>query len=658
VTLSWRSASKRPKAPRPSTSAISVAPSHLTVLAAEQTAAAAVVRGSWLLRLAGTVAVDDSVPPGLRDHADAAAEEVRRIYPRWLWEWAVGSGVFSMTAFTGPISWWWYAPISEKSCLRSPLIRELYWLVLLRRLLDAHPGIREVSWHGDDARLAAVAEQLVVARGRRFVATVTGAGRRTVARLVVRRLAYVGYALIRWAVVRADRNEPAPAESAELLFFTRFPKAWDLREGTWRDRTFGDAPEYLAGAGHPVVYAAAFYGGLAGVLRGRRRRRSHAVAAGVCELEPRLGLWRFLRCQTTPALFARYLKLRRRGARTPVAFAGIDVTSLLWRELDESVLSPEIPACVTVEAAMRSLLETLPRARGVVASFEYQPSERAVAIAAHSRPGVTVTGVQAAMYNGNQMGWNFQTPETERAWLEGQRHHMPDVVCAYGELAERVFARGLGEERVEVIGGLRYPFAARGRGAHTPRRGAVLVATTSMPAESTGLIDLVLAAAAELPDTSLLFKFHPLVPLGDHVARAARRYPGLSWESTGAPMTELLPGTSVTVCGGTSAAVEAIVYGSMPLVFRPIGEITGDPTLHIREAVFTWSSVAELRAVLSACATRDESYARRVAAWPSAIAAHLHRIDGEANRRLLESLRRHGALAAGGPTADRFEVTR
>jgi surface carbohydrate biosynthesis protein (TIGR04326 family) len=322
------------------------------------------------------------------------------------------------------------------------------------------------------------------------------------------------------------------------------------------------------------------------------------------------------------------------------------------------VLSPEIAACVTIEAALRSLLGALPRARGVVASFEYQPSERAVAIAAHSRPGVTVTGVQAAMYNGNQMGWDFQTPETERAWLEGQRHHMPDVVCAYGELADRVFARGFGEERVELIGGLRYRFDGR-EGDVPPRRDAVLVATTSMPAESMGLIDLVLAAAAELPDISLLFKFHPLVALGDHVACAARRYPGLRWESTGAPMAELLPGTSLTVCGGTSAAVEAIVYGSMPLVFRPIGEITGDPTLHIPEAVFTWSSVAELRAVLSACAARDESYARRVAAWPSAIAAHLHRIDGEANRRLLESLRRHGALATGEPAADRrFEVTR
>jgi surface carbohydrate biosynthesis protein (TIGR04326 family) len=614
--------------------------------------------GSWLLRLAGTVAVDDPVPPGLRDHADAAADEVRRIYPRWLWEWAVGSGVFSMAAFAGPISWWWYTPISEKSCLRSPLIRELYWLVLLRHLLDAHPGIREVSWHGDDTRLAAVAERLVVGRGRRFAATITGAGRRTVPRLVLRRLAYVGYALIRWALVRADRKPPAPAESAELLFFTRFPSTWDLRDGTWRDRIFGTAPEYLARAGHPVVYAAAFYGGLPGVLRWRRRRRSHAVAAPVCELEPRLGLWRFLRCQMTPALFARYLKLRRRAARTPVTFAGIDVTTLLWRELDESVLSPEIPACVTAQAAMRSLLATLPRAQGVVASFEYQPSERAVAVAAHSRPGVTVTGVQAAMYNGNQMGWDFQTPETERAWLEGQRHHMPDVVCAYGELADRVFARGFGEERVELIGGLRYRFDGR-EGDVPPRRDAVLVATTSMPAESMGLIDLVLAAAAELPDISLLFKFHPLVALGDHVACAARRYPGLRWESTGAPMAELLPGTSLTVCGGTSAAVEAIVYGSMPLVFRPIGEITGDPTLHIPEAVFTWSSVAELRAVLSACAARDESYARRVAAWPSAIAAHLHRIDGEANRRLLESLRRHGALATGEPAADRrFEVTR
>ncbi|MBV9465797.1 MAG: hypothetical protein JO206_07105 [Solirubrobacterales bacterium] len=611
---------------------------------------------SWVLRLVGTPGDGEPAPPGLLELADQVGDALRERYPGWLWRWTTNSGALALTSFPGSVSWWWYTPISEKSCLRSGLIQELYWLSLLRALLAAHADVGCVEWRGSDRPLAAAARAVASAAGREFVApsgrppATRGLRarlrrRRSLTRLILRRLAYSGYAATRWllyrllVVPRDTRVPPAP----DVVFYTRFPRVWDRHGTRWRERMFGTLPEYLTAQGHRLLYLASPYGSLRRLLSERREWRRLAAELPICHLEAALRPAELWRCHATAGLFVRYIAFKRRRRHEPVRWEGVDVAELLWRELDASVWSPELPANLVISRSLSARLRSLPTVRSVFVSFEYQPSERAVAVAAHSRPEITVVGTQAGIYTANQMGWNFYRPELEQALAPGQRHHLPDLICAYGELPRGVFARGLGERRVAAVGGIRYSFTQ----AHErpePSGNAVLVATPSARSEAIRLIESLGPALAEMPEVVVSFKFHPLLPLPAAVARLRQRYPQLRVRITDEPVAELLPEAAVMICGATSTAMEAIVHGCMPLVYRAAGELAPNPMLHVPDAAFSWSTAAELRSSIASCIRADERYRARVEAWPRAIAAHLYRIDQLTNRRLYRFVSERGGL--------------
>src|SRR5437867_11485414 len=83
--------------------------------------------GTWVLRLCGTPAPDEIMPPGLTEIAQAAASEIRASFPEWLWDWVNRTGILDISQTSEAVSWWWYCPLSEMSQMRSPVIRELYW---------------------------------------------------------------------------------------------------------------------------------------------------------------------------------------------------------------------------------------------------------------------------------------------------------------------------------------------------------------------------------------------------------------------------------------------------------------------------------------------------------------------------------------------------
>jgi surface carbohydrate biosynthesis protein (TIGR04326 family) len=605
---------------------------------------------AWVLRLAGTPRQEEPWPPDLMDIAEEAASDLRDGYPGWLWQWTTATQAFSLATFPGSVSWWWYTPISEKSCLRSRLIQELYWLTLLRKVLVSHPEIESVEWHGDDGLIAAAVQSMVAAQGRSFRSHLVGLRRWSVTRLALRRVAYTGYAVARWLLFRllAIPGDAAADPNTDVVFFTRFPKTWDTSSPPWRERMYGNLPDFLSAKGHHVLYAASPFGPLRSLLVEHHSWRKRSRDMRVCHLEARLGLVELVRCHATLRLFVRYFLWRRKERHEPVTYDGIEITDLLWREMDGSVMSPEIPADLALSTSLTALLRSLPAVGAVFASFEYQPSERAVAVAVHSRAGAKVVGTQAGMYTSNQMGWNLYAPEIDRALDVGQRHHLPDLICAYGELPHRVFSVGMGQGCVGLVGGIRYFFDEVVTAPKPAGRVVVLVATPCVKSEAIPLIESVSTVMAGMPEAVVHFKFHPLLPLRDEVLHMAERFDSMQYRVTDEPIPDLLGDATMMICGGTSAAVESIVAGCMPLVFRPLGELAANPILHIPDAAFFWTTIDDLRGAMESCLRRDEAYERRAAAWPAAISEHLYQVDGLTNERLYDFLSEHGAFTPAG----------
>jgi hypothetical protein len=626
----------------------------LTVIAAQERLAPPRADG-YVVRLDGLQASEDQAPPGFQQAADRAMELVRATFPGWLWQWARDSGVLALGTFEGPISWWWYTPLSEMSPMRSPLLRELYWLALLRVLLEDRQ-IDRVAWYGGDVELARVAASVAARAGVRFEANT--------AALPLQRRSWVAVARrIRssltqaclCATLRVIGFGSVRAEGVRAVLYSRFPVLWETHATSWRERMFGDWPDALERRGFSVLYAAVCTASIRQILTSARRWLERCACQRVILIEALVAPRDFLRAHADLGFAIRFWWWRRARRQDPVVFDGSDVSHLFWREVDANAMSPEVPYNATLASGMRRLLALLPDARVVCLPFEYQPMERAVWTGAqHSTPRAVV-GLQTGVYTSNQMGFAFPREQVRIDRSDPLRSPLPDVLAAYGELPYRIFAERLGADRVCLSGPVRYPTLATPIdfdrtefcATHDLPTAAtfVLVTTSTVRAESLPMLEGAFMAAAALQDMFLLVKFHYHLTLHDEVGRLARRY-GVRYHVFDANLDELMMLAVATVCGGSSIGIEAIVRGCMPVVFRSARQLVANPMMEVPSAVFFWQTADDLATALVSILRRDDAYSRRRCAWTEAVRAHLWPLDGQADARLFDFLRAHGHLEA------------
>jgi surface carbohydrate biosynthesis protein (TIGR04326 family) len=624
---------------------------HLVVIATDAVRLPS-LPGSWTLRLAGTPELDETAPPHILETVDKAAAEVRQKFPEWLWQWVSDSGALELASFSGPVSWWWYTPLSEKSPLRSRLIREFYWLTLMRRVFESYK-INHVEWFGDDPLIGKAVGRIADEYNTSFKFNQHGARPPSLARALVRRALYSVFSLVRVLLVKAILYASAPPNDADVLLFTRFPVLWERREGPWRERMFGGWPDYLAANQHRAVFAAICSASLGELARQWRLIRERCRRQSISILESRISLLSLVRAHFTGGLFWRYSRWRRRVRSHRVEYDGFVVTDLWWREFDLGLLSSEIPLDLTITAGFKAVVDGNPGLRTVFLPFEYQPMERAVWSGVKSRPEIRIVGLQTGLFVSNQMGFSFPRAEMKNGTSDVLKSPLPDFLAAYGELPYQVFVERLGESRVCLSGPIRYshlhPQDVRGAGLHRslnlPEATVfILLATSIAREESVPLLEATLRAAAEWPQAFLLIKFHYHLPLHRELAELAAAYGINRYQVFDSDLYSLMRESRVTICAGSSVGIEAIAFNCMPLVFRSLGEMSANPMLDVPQAVFFWHSIPELRSALQSCLNQDEEYQRRKLAWPKAIRDHLFDLSLSPDQRLYEFLHERAIL--------------
>ena len=626
----------------------------LIVISADRPDLAPQSPDTCVLRLVGVAASTDQPPPGFQEVSDRAMARLCATFPNWLWQWVLTSDVLDLRTYAGPISWWWYSPLSEMSPMRSPLIQELYWLTFLRLLCEEH-GVSHVVWYGDDIVMARVVRRLVERAGVRFEAHTRQlplARRRWVA--VARRLRASLLHPCLCAALRAKGFRRAGPGAAAVLY-SRFPVLWETHGDLWRERMFGDWPETLERRGVTVSYAAVCTASIGQVFRHAREWLTRCERQRILLVDAFATPRDLLRAYADVRFAVSFWRWRRAHRADRVVFDGADVSALFWREIDANALSPEIPYDVTLASTMRRMLGRMPKASVVCLPFEYQPMERAIWTGAqHPTPRVVV-GLQTGVYTANQMGFRFPAEQVRVERRDHAKAPLPDVLAAYGEIPYRMFADRLGADRVCWSGPVRYPGLSIPVTLDRPRfladhgfpGGAtcVLVTTSTVRAESIPMLAAAFAAASANDDVVLLLKFHYHLPLGEEVARLAEQHSMHRYKVFDANLDQLLTAAAVTVCGGSSIALEAIARGCMPLVFRATGELVADPMLETPDAAFFWRTPEELASALSSTVRRDESYLSRRRAWPDALRAQLSPLDGQADARLFDFLAARGSFA-------------
>lgn len=600
---------------------------------------------TWVVRVAG-ISQEEEAPlhPEVVAAADVAAARVRESFPPFLWNWVRTQGALDLAEWHG-VSWWWFSPLSEKSPLRSPLVNEIYRLTMIKELLR-RDLFDEVHWHGDDPVMARAVSGLARATGVRFQSFVRMGKASGLAGLIVRRTMYFCFALLRWIVLRvAGLSSKVQDPQADCVLYTRFPVLWERTREGWRERMFGDWPEYLRAHGHRPTFAAILSVGPRELFKRRHELRAIFRRQRIVLLDAMLSPAELVRSHLTIRFLVRYLPWRRTHRRERIVFDESDVTGLFWRELDASAFSNEIPLGLSLAASFRTLTAGLPACRTVFLPYEYQPMERAVWAGVKSVRNVPIVGLQTAFYTSNQMGFDFP-PDELRTGRNPRGAPVPDLVAAYGERPYRVFSERLGLERVCLTGPIRYADLHIESGevpaevaAQIPTGAALMLVPTPMAREEAlVLLRTCFTVAAERPEVFMLLKFHYQLPLSEDVERLAHLHKVTRYAVFQGDLRTLMRMSPVTVCGGSSVGIEALLAGSMPLVYRSVGSMSANPMLEVPDAVFFWSSVEELRRALTSCWDTDDAYKQRVSAWECAIREHVFRADGGAEARLYDFL--------------------
>lgn len=607
---------------------------------------------AYLLRLVAPPKTDDRFPTGAFAAARRAADRLHTVFPDWLWQWTQDSGLLSLATYEGPISWWWYTPISEMGPLRSPLIRQLYWLLLLREIIR-ESAIGHVTWVGDDLDIANAARDVAVAEGASFESRVRRRWHRDALRIprqVSRRMWMFGRAVAIGLLARLAGFGAVEARDPDVLLFSRFPVLWETRSDGWTERMFAEWPEVLTAKGHRLVNAVVF----TGPVRWLVTRRSQLLP--VCRRQTIVMMEAFASLGTVLAAYAdvlfvfKYLRWRRTSHAA--RFEGVDVTTLVRRELDAAVAGFEIASDRVLVAALGRFMDRTPSLRTAFFPFEFQPIERAITMAAR-RHEVATVGLQTALYTPNHLGFRFAPSQVRTVAADAARAPMPDVVAAYGELPQRVFADRLGSGRVVLSGPIRYArlntacptdFDARVALGMPIDTTVVLVTTSMVRAESTAMLEAAFHAASSRPGLFLALKFHYHLPLDSESAACSRRYPKVSYQIYESRLDELLTVSRAMICGGSSTGIEAIARGCMPLVFNLVGDFLPNPMLEAAESVFIWHTPRELDDALTAVLEGGEAVARRRAHWPDVMRAQLYPLSSDMNERLYSHLEERSIL--------------
>lgn len=609
---------------------------------------------AWVLRLAGLPIPTEVSPPNLAGLAEAAAIRIQREFGDWLWNWVESRGAAGLDMRPGPVSWWWLTPLSEKSPLRSPLICELYWLTLLSGILAEQP-VRCVRWIGDDRLVAEAAARLVRNLGIECQVEVHSAPRFSgLPRLFASRLKWTASQMMIWILLKLRPVGSTPARMPAALLYSRFPVLWEETSQGWRERMYGDWPDYLRARAETVGYAAVYSGSLWQLFRRGDEFRMVCAKHGIQILESALSLGDMIRIHFSGRLWWRYWRWRRKLRSGSVFYNNQAIGPLFWREMDRSALSGELLFNEAIITGIRRLLHSQGEPKAVFHPFEYQPMERAVAAGVRSIGAVPVVGLQTGLFTSNQLGLALAADELRRSPAESDRAPAPDILAAYGELPYAIYLNRLGRDRVCLSGAVRYPRlgmvesfdATAFRHQHELPEGAVFifVATPAGWDEALPILTAAFAFAAGTPRVFLLLKFHYHLLLHHEVTQLAREYGVSRYRIFAGDLYKLLRLAPVLLSGGSSTCIEALALGTMPVVYVSPGEMSFNPALEVPQAVFLWHTVQELKSALHSCLIKNAAYVARREAWPIAVAAHLFRLDGRANDRLYEFLRAQHVL--------------
>jgi len=605
-------------------------------------------------------------------YAAEARRRVRENYPSLLYTFAKAHGLLTLWSWKGSLSVWWLMQISEMSSLRTPLINFLYQFEVIDQVLRERKPKRIVLLT-DDPLVVPVLRQIAQRHDARVEEVLRCRRRLTLRQRLsqcagFRRSWFLWQQVLRWMVLRltgVGRIEEIRDSSGRpwALHCTLFPSMWEPEadSDSLRNRSFGDWPKLLEAQGYRSVYGAVTMAPASRILLQSTRLHRLLAANRIVLLESLISFRTLLACCVGNGWIRAYRRWRRSHQRVSASFNGTEVGSLLLREVEHDLYSPEIPFGLCVAEGTYQLARRLGSIGCITYPFEYQPLEKAFTAGIRQAGSqAPVIGFQTGLTGRNHLGYWFPMEQVCQNGHPGRPDlaPLPEVISVNGGATLEVLRERLAPDRLVLTGPVRL---ARLRGLVEQRRQQsvllrerygisdkhvpVAIATSIDPEESLLLLNLAFQAGKWFEDVLFLVKDHPLCPLRRAVRVEAMRHGARYRQFTG-DTADLLLLSRVAITGNTSVGVEALALGCMPIVYDGSWHYDLTPLRDAEEAAFFFHDAESLRLALSEGLTGGEESQRRQARWQEALDALLSFSNGDPAATLLTFLNGRGVLVA------------
>jgi hypothetical protein len=542
---------------------------------------------------------------------------------------------------------WWMLEISERSPFRGQLIRRLYELALLRLVATAQPYAK-ITCEITDTWLAAAIQ---TAAGLPNVTVTISAGPsvpRTwrdhfVASLCIHACSQVVSALAIRAIAFIARWPNPASVSGEDASFSLFPRWWERPfESETQDRFLPETK--AAGPYHYVVWMH----GVRALWRHRNRVRAVVAEHRFVVLQRFIGL-AGAASAISPGRLWRLWRAHQRARALRVAFRGFEVGRLVAHDLAHSLSGGEVLQDLLLRRAVAAYVGES-RPRSVLYRAEFQPAEHALVAGLRGR--ALSIGFIHHPFGEYYLAMRFADGEITRS-LRGDvaAQPLPDAfVCNGAAEADHVTRDGYPRGRVALCGPQRLgrllarPVESAGRAA-LRRQLAVasmptfFVALAIVEADTEALFGALTEAARTLPPFQLLVRTHPNRPEGDPALLTMAESMGdrlrLLPSGAGVDVYDYIAASDAMICIGSTIAFEAMVLGTMPIVFENPATFNVTSLVEFDAALFVARNTDELRLAIDAV-QRDLPAAQvRRGHWPQTI----ERVLGDLRSPLAAQLR-------------------
>lgn len=209
---------------------------------------------------------------------------------------------------------------------------------------------------------------------------------------------------------------------------------------------------------------------------------------------------------------------------------------------------------------------------------------------------------------------------------------MPDWISVNGAATLEILKTRMDPDRLILTGPIRLqeglkneqPLTEAGEPSIAPGAVPVLIAASISEEESLEIARLAFLAASRLPEVFLLIKPHPLCPLRRRIQRLSRRLAFHRYRLSTDPLVHLLRRCRACIVGTTSAGVEAVASGRMPILYQSFRGYDLSAAPELRAAVLFFHDPASLCAALQECLRPGEATGQRQQHWPQALDSLAH----------------------------------